>query len=111
MTKQKYKSLQLQEMPYGTHFRDGRRKFIKVQDFLPSGLSIFNYTHIPPTEIAGKLIEKTECFQMVDLESGCTGRCPGHVPFDIIKLGECGPSVEERRKMIAEGTLPQPPEL
>lgn len=83
-------------MPYGTKFNDGRRKFIKIQDYLPSGLQqrIFRepFGKFFDKEEGGKLLE----FNAIDIETGCGACCPNWVEFNVEKLGSCYPDVEWR---------------
>lgn len=98
--------LKFGDMPYGTIFHEhGKfghvRRFIKVQDFLPSGLKSINYRRA--VGVIGDREYKEEDqpllpFNSVDLDNGCTANCPDWLEFVVDELGPYAPHIEDRRK-------------
>lgn len=81
------------DIPYGTIFRENRsnpRRFIKIQDVLPSGLKSFNYRRssgkIGDTEYKEE-DQPLIPFNSVDLDSGCTAKCPDWLEYVVERLG------------------------
>lgn len=104
---EKTQLLKFSDMPYGTTFHENKfgkpRRFIKVQDFLPSGLKIMNYRR--SFGKTGTLEFKEENqplipFNSVDLDDGCTANCPEWLEFVVDQLGPYRPNIEDRRKLI-----------
>jgi hypothetical protein len=65
------------DMPQGTHFQEanGRRKFIKLQHTLPSGLPQIHQT------IRGK--DYITSHNAIDYD-GTPAKCPDWCPFEVI---------------------------
>lgn len=81
------------DIPYGTIFRENRsnpRRFIKIQDVLPSGLKSSNYRRssgkIGDTEYKEE-DQPLIPFNSVDLDSGCTAKCPDWLEYVVERLG------------------------
>jgi hypothetical protein len=74
------------EMPYGTHFKEvnGHRKFIKLQDVLPSGL--FQKSGRVVKNEDGSFSNLIEC-NSIDYD-GIHAKCPDWLEFEILKLGK-----------------------
>lgn len=91
--------LKFEDIPYGSIFQEGggRRKFIKVQDILPSGLISNNYRRVtnPDGTISAPLP-----FNAVDLNTGCTANCPDWLEYEIVKMTHF-PLVKNQQKAAA----------
>ena len=70
------------DMPQGTHFKElnGHRKFIKLQNMLPSGLR--QITQRVVWNVDGTLSEPISC-NSVDYR-GIHARCPDWLEFEVI---------------------------
>lgn len=66
------------DMPDGTHFTDGTRKFIKLQTVLPSGATQ-TYKRVVLYEGSESMLP----FNCVELDGHC-GYTPNHVEFELL---------------------------
>ena len=103
------KILKFGDMPYGTIFHEhgalgNPRRFIKVQDFLPSGLKSINYRRAVGA-IGDKEYKEEDQpllpFNSIDLDTGCTANCPDWLEFVVDKLGKFSSHIEDRRNPMA----------
>lgn len=89
--KKPIKSMKFGDMHYGQWFREhgGDRRFVKVQNVLPSGIRViyrsFAIESIPEGEDARHAIPGHPClhFNAVD-QDGIPGSCPDWLEFEII---------------------------